>query len=380
VKRILFVSHSPDLYGAERSLLLLLDGIGGRGIDPVLVTPGEGLLEERAKRIGINVRRLSRAGIDPDRPLLSRAAYFPKLRSLFSELRPDLVYINTAAHTAPLFAARSLGLRTIVHVRESEGYFRYRRLLGRARIFALVRFPDRFIAVSAATAGMICTAGISREKVTVVHNGVEIDRYKPDDDSRREARRSLGLAEGDPLIGFVGQLIPRKGGDIFLHAAQLVLESHPRSRFLMVGGPAGSEHHRALEKLGRELGLERHLTFLEFQEDVRPYYDAMELFVNCSRKEPFARVNLEAMAMGTPVVATDVGGNREAVADGECGYIVEPEKPAPLAAGICKLLGEPSLRRAFGEAARARVTERFTVSHYRAGVGAVIDNLLQGES
>jgi glycosyltransferase involved in cell wall biosynthesis len=380
LKRVLFFSHSPDLYGAERSLLLLLQGIDRDRYDPLLVTPGRGPIEIEAAGIGIPVRRLSREGIRAHRPLLGRAAYFPKIRGLLKEERPDLVYVNTAAHAAPLFAARSLSLPVILHVRESEGYFGYRTLLGRIRISALVRFPKLFIAVSAATGEMLLRSGVPETKIAVVHKGVDVDSYRPYEAVRLGSRLSLGLADDEPLVGFLGQLIPRKGGDIFLQAARLVHERHPESRFLMVGGPAGSEHHRSLVALGRELGLESRLTFLDFQEDVRPYYDAMDLFVNCSRREPFARVNLEAMAMGTPVVATDVGGNREAVADGECGYVVKPENPAHLAEGICNLLAQPDLRKAFGEAARARACERFTVARYRAGVGAVIDRLLQGES
>jgi glycosyltransferase involved in cell wall biosynthesis len=358
--------------------LLLLGGIDRDRFDPLLVVPGEGLLETQAAGLGIAVRRLSRAGIIPARALQGRAAYFPRLRRLLKQERPDLVYVNSSAHTAPLFAAKSLALPSILHVRESESYFSYRTLMGRARIFALVRFPDRFIAVSAATGELLLRSGVSRRKLTVVHNGVDIDSYRPAADIRGAARRSLGLDENDVLVGFLGQLIPRKGGDIFLQAARLVHDSHPESRFLIVGGPAGSEHHRALVALCRELGLEQQLTFLEFQQDVRPFYDAMDLFVNCSRREPFARVNLEAMAMGTPVVATDVGGNREAIADGECGYVVEPENPALLAERIGELIARPDLRKAFGEAARERVLNRFTVEHYRAGVGAVIDGLLKG--
>jgi glycosyltransferase involved in cell wall biosynthesis len=376
-RKILFVSHSPDLYGAERSLLLLLGGIDRSRFEPSLLVPEEGLLEEGAAALGVRVRRLSRKGIGPGRPLLGRAAYFPRLRSLMRRERPDLVYVNTSAHTAPLFAAKSLVTPCVVHVRESESYFNYRKLMGKVRIHALLNIPDRFIAVSAATGSLLLDRGVSSGKIVVVYNGVDVDSFRPEDDRRRSTRRQLGLGENDSLVGFVGQLIPRKGGDIFLQAARLVLDGHPESRFLIVGGPAGSEHHLSLVDLGRELGLEERLTFLEFQDDIRPFYDAMDLFVNCSRGEPFARVNLEAMAMAKAVVATDVGGNREAVANGECGYIVPPASPAALAERIGELIARPERRMAFGEAARVRVAERFTVARYRAGVGAVIDDLMR---
>jgi len=211
VRRILFFSHSPDLYGAERSLLLLLEGLDRDRFDPILVVPGEGLLEQQAADLGIPIRHLSRKRITPARALRGRAAYFPRLRRLIKKEQPDLVYVNTSAHTAPIIAAKSLALPSILHVRESASYFTYRRLMGRARILALVRFPDRFIAVSAATGTMLLEQGISSEKIVVVHNGVDIDSYRPADDSRAAARRSLGLSESDLLVGVVGQLIPRKG-------------------------------------------------------------------------------------------------------------------------------------------------------------------------
>ena len=376
-RKIVFISHSPDLYGAERSLLLLIGGLDRERLDVALVCPGRGLLDRRASEIGIPVHRLSREGITVARPLLGRVSYFLGLRSWLKESRPDLVYVNTVAHTAPVFAAKSLGLPCIVHVRESESYFRYRRLLGRLRIFALVRFPDRFVAVSSATGDLLRLSGVQEDRIEVVHNGVDPEGYRPAAEVRRGARSSLGIGEDQVLVGFVGQLIPRKGGDIFLQAARLVGDSHPGARFLIVGGRADSEGRRSMEALCRELGLAGRVTFLEFQEDVRPFYDAMDIFVNCSRREPFARVNLEAMAMETPVVATDVGGNREAVADGESGYLVPAEEADRLGERIGELVADPALRRTFGEAARNRVLERFTVDHYRAGVGAVIDDILE---
>ncbi len=376
-RKIVFFSHSPDLYGAERSLLLLIEGLDRERFDPSLVCPGAGLLDKRAAEIGVPVHRLSRKGISPARPLLGRASYFLGLRSWLKESRPDLVYVNTVAHTAPIFAARSLGLPSVVHVRESESYFRYRTLLGKLRIHALLRFPDRFVAVSSATADLLRLSGVHREKIAVVHNGVDPESYRPAEEVRRGARSSLGITADQVLVGFVGQLIPRKGGDIFLNAARLVCDSHPGARFLIVGGRAESEGRRSMEALCRELGLAGRVTFLEFQEDVRPFYDAMDIFVNCSRREPFARVNLEAMAMATPVVATDVGGNREAVIDGENGYLVQAEDAERLGRRIGELVAEPALRRSFGEAARRRVLERFTVAHYRSGVGAVIDAILE---
>jgi glycosyltransferase involved in cell wall biosynthesis len=376
-RKIVFFSHSPDLYGAERSLLLLLDGLDRDRFEMELICPGPGLLDKRASEIGLPVRRLSREGISPDRPLLGRASYFLGLRSLLRRSGPDLVYVNTVAHTAPIFAARSLGLPCMVHVRESESYFRYRSLLGKLRIHALVRFPDRFVAVSDATADLLRLSGVPRERITVVHNGVDPESYRPAAEVRSGARSSLGVAEDEVLVGFVGQLIPRKGGDIFLSAARTVCDAHPGARFLIVGGRAESEGRRSMEALCRELGLAGRVTFLEFQEEVRPFYDAMDIFVNCSRREPFARVNLEAMAMATPVVATDVGGNREAVMDGESGYLVQAEDAGGLGTRIADLVADPELRRSFGEAARRRVLERFTVAHYRSGVGAVIDDILE---
>jgi glycosyltransferase involved in cell wall biosynthesis len=379
-RKIVFFSHSPDLYGAERSLLLLLEGLDRDRFDMVLACPGRGLLAKHVSDIGVPVRQLSREGITPARPLRGRAAYFLGLRSWLKEERPDLVYVNTVAHTAPVFAAKSLGFPCIVHVRESESYFRYRRLLGRLRIFALIRFPDRFVAVSAATGEMLRLSGVPGERIDVVHNGVDVESYRPAEEVRSGARITLGIGKDQVLVGFVGQLIPRKGGDIFLQAACLVGEAHPEARFLVVGGRAESEGRRSMEALSRELGLTDRVAFLEFQEDVRPFYDAMDIFVNCSRGEPFARVNLEAMAMGTPVVATDVGGNREAVADGESGYLVEAENSKRLAEKIGELVADAAIRRSFGEAARKRILERFTVADYRDGVGAVIDGVLQGRS
>jgi D-inositol-3-phosphate glycosyltransferase len=188
-------------------------------------------------------------------------------------------------------------------------------------------------------------------KVTVIPAGVDLDLFRPLD--MAGARRDLGLAESKVVL-YVGRIEPLKGLDILIRAMGL-LEHGRDVRLLVVGGSPGRD--RELDRLRclvSELGLGENVTFTGAvkQSELPKYYGAADAFVLPSYYESFGLVALEAMACGTPVIVSRVGGLSSFVKNGETGYLIPWRCPEPFAQRLDLLLANPGLRDTMGRAAR----------------------------
>ncbi len=193
----------------------------------------------------------------------------------------------------------------------------------------------------------------SSGKVEVIPAGVNLDMFSPLD--KAEARRELGIAESNVLL-YVGRIEPLKGIDIMLRAAQL-LECGGDLRVLVVGGSPGSDSEtERLKALAGELGIRDSVTFSGSipQSKLPTYYSAANVFVLPSHTESFGLAALEAMACGTPVVVSRVGGLKTFVKSGETGYLVPRRCPESFAQRIDGLLANIQLRDTMGRAARVK--------------------------
>ena len=215
------------------------------------------------------------------------------------------------------------------------------------------------------------------ERIAVVPCGVDLDLFRPQD--KEAARRALGplLAGDERIILFVGRIEPLKGIDILINAAaQLGEESD--FHVLIVGGDRRSRQQVShLQELASDLGIGERVCFLGAvdHEQLPLYYNAADVCVVPSFYESFGLVALEAMACGTPVVASRVGGLTGTVRDGETGYLISWRCPEPFAERLELLLGNEALRRRFGEAAR-EVVERYRWANVAEAVVGLYRELL----
>jgi glycosyltransferase involved in cell wall biosynthesis len=159
----------------------------------------------------------------------------------------------------------------------------------------------------------------------------------------------------------------------FLKAARRVRAVRPEARFVIAGE---GELASSLKATAKELGLERDVLFAGRRDEVADLLAVSSICVLSSKAEGFSNSVLEYMAAARPVVVTDVGGAREAVIDGETGYIVAPGDDEAMADRIIALLGSPSQARLFGERGRETVLRRFSIQSQRARVETLYDNLL----
>ncbi len=198
---------------------------------------------------------------------------------------------------------------------------------------------------------------IHPDRVEVLHNGVDTATLDPALHTRRtEMRQALGVAEGGVLMTAVGRLTAVKNYPMLLRAAAEVFQSLPDAVLAVVGE---GEAQSSLETFARDLGVENRVRFTGFRKDVTALLHASDLFVHTSLMEGCPNAVLEAMAMGKPVVATEVGGVPELVLHGETGLLVPSGDEAALARALEGLLETPAVRRRMGEAGRRRARQVF---------------------
>ena len=221
--------------------------------------------------------------------------------------------------------------------------------------------------------------GADAGHIAVVPCGVNLDLFQPVD--KEDARQQLGLRDDDRILLFVGRIEPLKGVDILLGAAAQV-EAESDCFVLIIGGDSAAQDGEMahLRLLASELGISERVNFLGAvdHEKLPLFYSAADVCVVPSFYESFGLVALEAMACGTPVVASRVGGLTATVRDGETGYLIPWRCPEPFAERIELLLGNEQLRRAFGASARETV-ERFRWANVAEAVLGLYAELIEGK-
>jgi glycosyltransferase involved in cell wall biosynthesis len=195
-------------------------------------------------------------------------------------------------------------------------------------------------------------------KIRLIYNGLNLEELTSTIAKKREIREALHLDPIHKIVITVANLIPYKGHSELLKTAAMVTKRFSNSIFLLVGEDRGIQ--KSLEQQAQELGIGSSIIFLGQRKDIPDLMAASDISVLSSHEEGFSNAILESMAAGLPVVATRVGGNPEAIIDGETGWLVPPKKPKELALKIMDLLNDPEKAKKWGEAGRRRVKQNFS--------------------
>ena len=197
----------------------------------------------------------------------------------------------------------------------------------------VLKEADKIIVVSNATRNYVLSLGADPAKIEVLHNGVDLERFKPLPDVKGEMRKKLGIPEEMCVVLTVRRLVYKNGIDTLLDSAEIIVKKNPKLVFVVVG--RGPDFEEVKEKIA-QLGMQRNFRLTGFvsDEDLPFYYNVADLFALPSKSgEGLPLVALEAMACGLPVIATDVGGTSE-ILSGEYGKLVPPNSPNSLAEAI----------------------------------------------
>jgi glycosyltransferase involved in cell wall biosynthesis len=288
------------------------------------------------------------------------------LRQLVRARDVSLVHTHSSVDSwLGLMAARSLG-RPVVRSRHVSIAIRRRRAL-------VYRLADRIITSGEGVRSMVIAAGVPAERVVSIPAGVDAERFHPGV-SGKPVRDELGLAGAASVVGLVANVRGSKGHNVFLEAARTVLATAPETHFLVVGDGVGFDDVR---RRVHDMGLDGRVRLTGFRRDIPEVMAALDVLVLPSiRSEAIPQVIPQALAVGTPVVASTVGGSPELIRDGENGRLVPPGNAQALAEAILGMLRDPDAARAMARAGGAMVSERYTIDATMARTTAVYREIL----
>ena len=358
--RVAGVDPEREFAGGQSLVLGLTRELLRMGHRAELICDPAGNLFERAVAEGIPCHRLRlRNSLD--------IAGGMRLRSILAREGYDVVHFHTARAHAMAPFARGLA-RALIATRRMD--YRPNRLFAP---FLYSRAVDGVAAISDAVATALTSAGVPRERITVIPSGVECEYFRPPSNQERiTARHALGLAAETIAVGTIGALEERKGHRHLLKALAPAMDAVVC--FIAGEGSLRSE----LERRAELLGISTPTRFLGRIEPSRDLLWALDIFVFPSLWEGLGVAALEAAASGVATIASNAGGIAEVVRNGETGVLVAPADSRALRAAIARMAACASERAALGEAARTRAVTEFamgamarrTLALYRACLGA----------
>lgn len=261
-------------------------------------------------------------------------------------------------------AARLAGVPGVAAIRDTGDHLSPRRRQVQRWACGLA---DHVVVNAEAVRSRLVKDGYHAGRIEVIPNGIVLDTFHGKTD-REGLRRRLGLPDTAPVVALFSRLVPLKGIEYFLAAAEKVKQRFPEARFLIVGdgSPAervdGVPYRAVLENEAVRRGLEGRALFLGFRRDVADLLSIATVSVLPSLSEGLSNTVLEGMAAGLPVVATAVGGTPEAIRPGVTGFLVPPRDADALASAVCRVLDDPALARRLGEAGRRRAISEFSLA------------------
>lgn len=215
---------------------------------------------------------------------------------------------------------------------------------------------DHVMAVSQAVRDyMMKVDGIRRNDIEVVYLGFDFEKMSPDREERARVRSEFGFGDDDLVIGYVGNFAKGKGHVQLIKAFSKITKENPDAKLFFIGRGMLDQVKEAASEFSSD-----RIIFAGWRDDVAACLNAMDIFVQPSLSEAFSQVLVEAMGVGLPVIATDVGGAAEVIDDGVNGILIKPNDVAAIADNVVALYRDSDLRNKIGAAGRKSVSERFT--------------------
>jgi glycosyltransferase involved in cell wall biosynthesis len=358
VIKVMFIVNRLGIGGAEQQLLELVRGINKKRFKPFVVTlyPGGPLDDEISRIPDVEIISVNRKGKYDFSVLLKIIALLrqEKIDIIQPFLTPATFYGLLAAiikRTPVKIVTERCGVR----LKATIGNKLYRKIED-----LLTRFADWAVPNSEAGRRFLVDRGINPAHIKVIYNGINLERLTPDQNNIAQIRNQMGLSPNGTIVGITASLTPAKDHATFLQMAKIIHGVMPQTRFALLGeGPLRS----SLERMVADLDLEPCFTFFGRQRDIGSYISAFDVACLCSvDHEGCSNAILEAMALSKPVVATDIGGNKELVAQGKTGLLVPIRSPQALADAILTYLRQPEWARDIGQRAREMVLTRFSLA------------------
>jgi glycosyltransferase involved in cell wall biosynthesis len=317
---------------------------------------GHGHYWDLIRSWGVPVYSLSSIGFWRAFPLMA-----PRLFRLLAQDRYDVVHAHlTGSNILAIVLAALQGVPLRLTHDHTHDEFRSLSVVPRWLDAQANRLNHHVIAVSSSIRAFLCREeGVSADKISVIYNAVDLLRFSPNNDltAPQEGRRKWGLPPEALIVGGVGRLHYQKNFRLFLEVAAEVCKRVPRAFFVIAG--EGAEMP-ALEELSRQLGLASRVRFLGFVKEMPELYECLDLLLLTSHFEGTPLTVLEAMAMGVPVVASQVDGVAEVLEDGRDAMLVSPGRRDLFVEEICRVLDDHGLRQGLARAGQEKARRQFS--------------------
>ncbi len=346
--------------GGEQQAYYLIEGLRARGQQVTIAgRPNSPYVRKTAEIDGVDSISLPLRN-EFDLPSAWRLARHVKRH------RVDILHAHTShAHTLALLAQR-IGERGRVVVSRRVDFVPRHDFLTRIKYAK----PDHIVAISERIAAVLIEFGVEKERLSVVHSGIDPRRLNVEPLERDE----FGGQDTEPLIGNVGALVGHKDHQTLIDAMPHVLRALPNARLVIAGE---GQLRRNLEQQIENLGLSSAVQLLGYREDVPRLLKSLDLFVMSSSEEGLGTTVLDAMAAGVPVVATDGGGIPEMVRDEETGLLSPVNNPKRLAENVVRMWKERTLRIACANRAMDLVHSEFSVEKMVEGNLAIYREVIR---
>lgn len=373
--RVMFINRRFERGGAERQLIELTKNLDKSKFHVCVTTFYEGgALYPRIQAVpGVSLVNLHKQG------RWDTVRFLRRFWRAAREFRPQIIVgYMTVANLLSLAIGRLRGAKVAWAVRNSNldmGRYDWVSRISFRMECLLARWVDVVMFNSQAGRDHYIKCGFPKTSGVVIPNGIDVDYFKADGESRRRVRLEWGVGEENPLIGMVARLDPMKDHDTFLAAAAELAKERDDVRFVCVGD--GTSARRAeLVALAEQLGLGKRVILVAGRDDIRSVYSAFDVMtLSSAYGEGFPNVIGEAMACGVPCVVTDVGDAAAVV--GETGLVAPPRDPARLAEKWKGMLQRVNKQQeATSEAARRRIVENFSTKALLARTELVLKGLI----
>lgn len=370
-KRILYLNKVAEIGGAEVSLQSLVNSLKGTDYQPVVVLGQKGPLLQILEGMDIKsyVYPLDWCHFENPFPFIRTIRF---LRHLVKQEKIKLIHSNTLwDNQYGVISAKVTKIPHILHVRGfSKSQYTWK---------SFYHLDSMAICNSQNTCNKFVNASGFRRRVEVVYNGVDTNIFKPVPKKRSYMREYYGFRDTDFVMGMAGRLTEEKGQLQLLKSILPTLRKDQNYKVIICGDTKihpGTDYCEKIKGFMRSNKLGKQVLLTGFVDDMPSFYNAIDLFLLPSFREPFGRVLIEAMATKIPVIASSVDGVPEVVEHRKTGYLVSPNSVDNWCHYISKLASKESLRKDLGEAGQQRVLEKFTLEHTTSKIVSIYNGLI----
>jgi len=388
--KVIHIITRLDKGGSAENTLLTAGGLDKQIYDVLLVkglSIESGMAEGEAGAVEKSIREAEKEGVRiitvPG--LIRRISPFYDFKTFFALIkilryeRPHIIHTHTSkAGILGRWAAYFCRAPIIIHTPHGHVFWGYFGRLKTAFYIILEKITanitDKIIALTEQEKNDHLHFRIaSGDKFSVVHSGIKLDKFSNLSADPATMRRKLGIAEGDLVVGTTGRLTPVKGHRHLIEAAGNIVDARPNTTFVFLGDGELSDE---LKNMASRLGMKEKVKFLGWRPDVAEVMSVFDLFVLPSLNEGMGRVLVEAMALGKPIVASDVGGIPDLVVHGKNGCLVPPGDAQSLSAAIRDLLENPEKRKRMGENGK-KIAADYGADEMVQKIALLYQNMLQ---